>query len=136
MNIDVVKKYLLGIPNVETAESAHSGNRIFTFGSQAPNGKAYNTKIEVTNDDDVSIQCGLVLDHAADIGRVERYASMLNTGSHQRGWGVTFLVEDGCVIASTGTSGEVFSQEEISKRLMLLLKSISEFDDRLNGDAA
>jgi hypothetical protein len=134
MNIDVVKKYLHGITNVETVESARGDSSVFMFGSEAPNGKAYSTKIEVTNNDDVSIQCGLALDHAADIGRVERYASMLNTEFQQKGWGVTFLVEDGCLIASTGTSGEIFSQREISERLMKLLTCISKFDDGLDGE--
>ena len=32
MNIDDMQKCLLGIPNVEMAESAHGSNRIFTFG--------------------------------------------------------------------------------------------------------
>ena len=136
MNMDSVKKFLVGIPNVEMSESVDDGTRIriFKFRRKGPNGKAYSTKIAVYKGDHVSIQCSFVPDPAVNIAHVGRYVSMLNTEFHQKGWRVTFLVEDGCVIASTGTSGEHFSQEEISKRLMLLLTSISQFDDGLAAE--
>lgn len=128
-NRTTVEKYLEGIKHEISSEG---GNTNYCFGAECRTGKSYSVRITITEDDDCGVQCGFPLVEPQGAA-VDEVLSHLNRRLHENRAGVTVFVEDGCAIASTGTSGECLDEQLLSTKLTSVLETASQLDTFLSG---
>ena len=124
-NESAVESFLAGVRH----EAQCKNNCMeYLFSAECRGGKSYSVRIEVTADDDCGIQCEFPLSDSQKASVNAETLRNLNSRLHMNRTMVTVFVEDGCAIASTGTSGEIFNEKSLALRLASVLEAASQLD--------